>query len=97
MVPYSTRYSVAAPPGPTLPDTVAPAAVTEPATDPLTDGCVVGAAVVNVRSGPCTVPFALWTTIRAWWVVEDASPVSGIATATGVPPEPAAVQAVADP
>ena len=62
---------------------------------PLTDGG--RSPVVNVRSGPFVVPPALVATRRAWYVVDDVSPVSGTLTATAEDPEPAETAVVCDP
>ncbi len=79
----------------TLPEIVAPEVVTEPAAVPLTDGG--RSPVVNVRSGPFVVPPALTATSRAWYVVDDVSPLSGTLTATALDPSPAGTGVVCDP
>ena len=86
---------MATPFGLTLPDTVAPEVVTDPATVLVTDGGTC--PVVNVRSGPFVVPPALTATTRAWYVVDGARPVSGTLTATAADPDPAEVTVVCDP
>ena len=79
----------------TLPDTVAPLVVTDPTEVPVTEGGT--SPVVKVRSGPFVVPPALVATRRAWYVVDDSSPVSGTLAATAAEPEPAETGVVCDP
>ena len=52
---------------------------------------------MKTRSGPFVVPPALWATRRAWYVVDETSPVSGTLAATALAPEPADTGVVADP
>ncbi len=52
---------------------------------------------MNVRSGPFVVPPALTATSRAWYVVDEVSPVTGTLTATADDPEPADTAVVCDP
>ncbi len=79
----------------TLPETVAPPVVIEPADVPETDGGM--SPVVKIRSGPYVVPPALTATSRAWYVVDDVRPVSGTLAATPLDPEPADTAVVCDP